>query len=451
MLRAIHKNLPQPHLLDTLLNGLRQIIVGRIETHFNNKTFDFNNYCAETFDGDLLNETIVSRLPQLSTPEEWIVIMLALVPHIQPSFFETIITECLPNGGDFPEFGGVKGTNHRGILPTGETAQFIIAGNDIERRLAVQTLFEEQHFFYQNDIIWLETVKEGEPIMSGRIILAPEWVNFLLTGTEIKPKFSPDFPAKLVQTKMTWDDLVLHPFTAEQIEDIKRWFRFHHILEADTNLSRKINVGYRVLFHGPPGTGKTLTAGLMGKEFDKDVYRVDLSQIVSKYIGETEKNLSKIFDRAEHKDWILFFDEADALFGKRTNVQSSHDKYANQEVSFLLQRVEDFSGLLILASNYKSNMDEAFLRRFHSIVHFPMPNSLERLKLWKQSLPSSLKYSNRLDLSHLAEAHEISGASILNIVQYASLKALSREDKMLHPDDLLNGIKRELRKEEKSM
>src|SRR5204863_2251929 len=141
---------------------------------------------------------------------------------------------------------------------------------------------------------------------------------------------------------------------------------------------------------GPPGTGKTLTAGLLGKEFNKDVYRVDLSQIVSKYIGETEKNLSKIFDRAEHKDWILFFDEADALFGKRTNVQSSHDKYANQEVSYLLQRVEDYAGLLILSSNFKNNLDDAFIRRFHEVVHFPLPDARQRLILWEKSLPSSL-------------------------------------------------------------
>ena len=451
MLYALHHTPTSIHTLETALQDLRKIIVQRIQAHFNNGSFLFDEWIRDTFDGNLLRQDIVKHIPQLKTEDEWIVLMLGMVPHVQPSFFESIIAEHLPNGGDFTEFGGVKGTNHRGMLPTGETAQFIIGGNDLERRLKVQALFDEGHFFYQNDITWLEFVKEGEPLMSGRIILSPEWVSFLLTGTEIKPKFSPDFPAKLVTTKMNWDDLVLHSFTAEQIEDIKRWFRFHRILETDPNLSRKIVSGYRVLFHGPPGTGKTLTAGLMGKEFEKDVYRVDLSQIVSKYIGETEKNLSKIFDRAEHKDWILFFDEADALFGKRTNVQSSHDKYANQEVSFLLQRVEDFSGLLILASNYKSNMDEAFLRRFHSIVHFPMPNSQERLKLWKQSLPSSIKLNGRIDLPQIAETHEISGASILNIVQYASLKALSRDDKTIYQEDLLNGIKRELRKEEKSM
>lgn len=451
MLYALHNNSTSPHALDAALQDLRQIIIRRMQLHFNQDAGSLDSWMEETFHGNLIRREMLSHLPQLKATDEWLVLMLAMVPHIQPSFFESIIAEHLPNGGDFPEFGGVKGSNHRGMLPTGETAQFVIGGNNLERRLAIQHLFADQHFFYQNDVIWLEMVREGEPLMSGRIIVSPEWVNFLLTSTEVKPKFSPDFPAKLVTTKMSWDDLVLHPFTAEQIDDVKRWFRYHHILEADPNLSRKINSGYRVLFHGPPGTGKTLTAGLMGKEFDKDVYRVDLSQIVSKYIGETEKNLSKIFDRAEHKDWILFFDEADALFGKRTNVQSSHDKYANQEVSFLLQRVEDFSGLMVLASNYKANMDEAFLRRFHSIIHFPMPNSQERLKLWKQSLPSTVRHTARLDLTQIAEAHEISGASILNIIQYASLKALSREDKTLHHDDLLNGIRRELRKEEKSM
>ncbi len=451
MLYALNNKTSSLHSLESAMISLRQIIIQRMHLHFNQDKQSFNKWITETFNDNLITPDILIHIPQLKTTDEWIILMLAMVPHIHPNFFESIISEHLPNGGDFPEFGGVKGTNHRGMLPTGETAQFIIGGDQLEKRLAVQSLFREDHFFYQNDMIWLESVKEGEPIMSGRIILSPEWVNFLLTGSEVKPKFSPDFPAKLVTTKMQWDDLVLHPFTSEQIDDIKCWFRFHHVLEADTNLSRKINTGYRVLFHGPPGTGKTLTAGLMGNEFSKDVYRVDLSQIVSKYIGETEKNLSKIFDRAEHKDWILFFDEADALFGKRTNVQSSHDKYANQEVSFLLQRVEDFSGLMILASNYKSNMDEAFLRRFHSIVHFPMPNAQERLKLWERSLPASINHSGRLELMHLAETHEISGASILNIIQYASLKALSREDKTLQHQDLLNGIRRELRKEEKSM
>jgi SpoVK/Ycf46/Vps4 family AAA+-type ATPase len=250
---------------------------------------------------------------------------------------------------------------------------------------------------------------------------------------------------------MTWDDLVLHPFTADRVEDIKRWQQYHKVVEADANLSRRIQNGYRVLFYGPPGTGKTMTATLIGKEFNKDVYRVDLSQIVSKYIGETEKNLGRIFDRAQNKDWILFFDEADSLFGKRTNVQSSHDKFANQEVSFLLQRVEDFGGLMILASNFKSNIDDAFLRRFHAVIHFPMPTAQERLRLWQQSMPASVKADANLSLRELASAHEISGAAIVNIIQHATLRALSRPEPLITQEDLIAETQRELKKEERSL
>jgi hypothetical protein len=452
MLYTLHKNIGPSQALRSAINDLRTIISRRMQSHFNQSAFHLDPWLSEHFNGNLFKQDIAKHLPQLSSADEWIVLLLALTPHLDPAFFSSIITEHLPNGGDFPEFGGARGNGHRGLLPTGETAQFIIAGVDMERRLQLQKLFEEDHFFYRNDILYLEPVREGEPFMSGRIILSPEWANLLLTGKESKPKFSTEFPAKLTTTKMNWNDLVLHPYTTEQIEDIKRWIRYHHIIEADANLSRKINPGYRVLFHGPPGTGKTLTAALIGKEFEKDVYRIDLSQIVSKYIGETEKNLNKIFDKAEHKDWILFFDEADALFGKRTSVQSAHDKYANQEVSFLLQRIEEFNGLMILASNFKSNIDEAFLRRFHSIIHFPMPNAQERCKLWKQSIPESVSFHDVDELKQLADKYEISGASIINVIQYATLKALGREG---HPElilnDLVNGIRRELLKEEKSV
>lgn len=390
-----------------------------------------------------------SETRNLST-EEKIIFLIALVPHFYPEFYNNIIHDFLPDGGDFPEFGGVRGSNHRGILPTGETVQFILAGKDIEKRFAIQEFFDEQQTFYQHDMLWLEQVKEGEPFMSGRIIVSPEWEEKILKGKELKPRFSYDFPAKLTTTRMKWEDVVLHPFTQEQIEDIKRWIKYQDALYADENLAKKINRGYRVLFYGPPGTGKTLTATLLGKEFSRDVYRVDLSQIVSKYIGETEKNLSRIFDRAEHKNWILFFDEADSLFGKRTNVQSSHDKFANQEVSYLLQRIEDFSGLLILASNFKSNIDEAFLRRFHSVIHFPIPNAKERWAIWEKAMPASINRNEDVQLEKLAEQFELTGAAIINVMQFATLKALSKGNNELAHDDIVEGIRKEMRKEEKS-
>src|SRR4029077_7397773 len=161
--------------------------------------------------------------------------------------------------------------------------------------------------------------------------------------------------------------------TLTELDEIKQWVLHGSTLLHGWNMRHKLQPGFTSLFYGHPGTGKTLSACLLGKHCGCDVYKIDLSLIVSKYIGETEKNLGRIFDVAEHKGWILFFDEADALFGKRTRVSDSHDRFANQEISFLLQRIEEFDGVVILASNIKENIDDAFVRRFHSVVHFPMP------------------------------------------------------------------------------
>jgi hypothetical protein len=386
----------------------------------------------------------------LLTPQESLIFLIACMPHIYPNFYDEVIKEVMPQGGDFPEFGGVRGTNHRGLLPTGETAQFIIAGGDLEKRRIIQQLLTDGTIV-KRSILSLETVKDGEPLMSGRIILNPEWINRLFTGLETEPKFGGDFPAKKITTVMTWDDLVLNHHTQNQLNDIVTWVKYNDTLMLDEIMKRKIKPGYKALFHGPSGTGKTLTASLLGNYLNRDVYRIDLSQVVSKYIGETEKNLETIFSKAINKSWILFFDEADALFGKRTEVRSSNDRYANQEVSYLLQRIEDFPGLVILASNLKSNMDDAFLRRFQSVIHFSMPNADERLKLWLKSIPTSYQPEPGVDLKKIAEKYELSGASILNIVHYAALQAVAKDDRYLRINDLIEAMRKEYRKEERTM
>ena len=318
--------------LEQAFGWLKEIITGCLQIHFGQ---------AEGFEMSALNlhvknswfaQFIVSRNPRF---EELVLLMLAIAPHIQPVFFNQIIAEHLPEGGDFPEFGGVKGTNHRGILPTGETAQFILAGNDIEKRLEVQRILGSEHWFMKEHILWLESVREGEPTMSGRLILNPEVVEELTLGSVSKPRFSMDFPAEYIETEMEWDDLVLPSATLQQIREIENWITHNDTLLHEWGMKKRIKPGYRALFYGPPGTGKTLTASLLGKQTGKDVFRIDLSRVVSKYIGETEKNLSRLFDKAENKNWILFFDEADALFGKRTEIHDAHDKYANQEVAYL--------------------------------------------------------------------------------------------------------------------
>jgi len=213
----------------------------------------------------------------------------------------------------------------------------------------------------------------------------------------------------------------------------------------------KIKPGFKVLFHGPSGTGKTMTASLLGKYTGRDVYRIDLSMVVSKYIGETEKNLSKLFDKAANKDWILFFDEADSIFGKRTDVRDAHDKYANQEVSYLLQRIESHKGLVILASNMKSNIDSAFIRRFNTMIQFENPGPAERLKLWKNYFPAKVTPDKKLNIKQIARDYELTGANIVNVIQYAGLQTLQKKSDTISKGDLLKGIQKEYRKEGKMM
>lgn len=415
---------------------------------------------------DQLNGQEVEKLPEAPRPvllsavfgekeaaswsvQERFVLILALCPHVAPEYLDSIISEKITTAGDFPQLGGLRGKQFRGFLPTGETALFLLAGNELQDRLRFRSLFSEDHFFSRRRILWLEDAPEGEPQMSGKIVLSQDYVDLLTSGHLSRPRFSMQFPAQLLETQMEWEDLVLPGQTLRQINELENWLTYHDELMLRYGMTKRLKPGYRVLFHGPPGTGKTLTANLLGKRTNKDVYRVDLSMVVSKFIGETEKNLANLFARAENKDWILFFDEADALFGKRTNVRDAHDKYANQEVAYLLQRVEDYNGLVVLASNLKSNIDDAFLRRFQSIVHFPPPRAGERLLLWKQTFPAELPPAPEADLTDLARKYELTGANIANIVQFACLNTLAAGQKQVSQDTLLEGINREFAKEGK--
>lgn len=393
-----------------------------------------------------LTRFIQQRRP---TVDEFVALLTALAPHVVPSFFDDLVVEFLPQGGDFVSIGGVKGTNTRSFLPTGETVLFLLAGSDLQRRLEVQQIFGAQHFFFKEKILYLEELKSGEPATGGRLILDPEYVELFTLGYVTPPRTGNNFPAQRIETELNWDDLVLNSQTLAQLREVEVWINHNDTLLYDWQMSSKLKPGFRALFYGPPGTGKTMAAGLLGKHTGHEVYRIDLSTMVSKYIGETEKNLAALFDKAENKEWILFFDEADALFGKRTNVRDAHDRFANQEVSYLLQRVEDFSGLSILASNFKSNMDDAFIRRFQTTVYFPMPKAFERLILWQKSFPAAAVLHSDVNLQKIAEKYELSGSNIVNIVHYCCLQALDRNSNVITNENLLVGINREFVKENK--
>ena len=275
------------------------------------------------------------------------------------------------------------------MLPTGETAQFVIAGDNLTKRIEVQQMLGSDHWFAKKHILWLEAVNHGEPLMSGKLVMDPEIIELLTTGIVSKPRFSIDFPAEYVETEMDWDDLVLHPKTLIQIREIEHWITHHQTLLEDWGMKKRVKPGYRALFYGPPGTGKTLTATLLGKYTGKDVFRIDLSRVVSKYIGETEKNLSRLFDKAENKNWILFFDEADALFGKRTDIRDAHDKYANQEVAYLLQRIEAYNGLVILSHQPARQYRRCFYKAFPGYYSFSFAGSQGAPRNIAKSIPGT--------------------------------------------------------------
>jgi SpoVK/Ycf46/Vps4 family AAA+-type ATPase len=210
---------------------------------------------------------------------------------------------------------------------------------------------------------------------------------------------------------------------------------------------RKLSLGkgLNVLFAGPSGTGKTMAAEVLAGELGLDLYKIDLSTVVSKYIGDTEKNLARIFAEAATSNAILFFDEADALFGKRSEVKDAHDRYANIEIGYLLQRMEEYEGVVILATNLRKNMDEAFVRRMHFTVEFPFPNAQDRRRIWAHIWPEATPRSAELDADVLARRFELAGGNIRNIALAAAFLAAS-DGGVVTMAHLLHATRREYQK-----
>ena len=383
--------------------------------------------------------------------EERFLLILALVPHIKPELLDLFLAINKNTKQVYTEFGGRKAKHHSGFIPTGETAVFILAGKDLKRRFSVLKAFDTSHPFARESILWLDDVEKGEPLLSGALKVSREVLELFTTGEYRKPGFSAEFPAKLLETKMEWGDLVLPDVVLKQLKQIETWILKRDKLMQEWGMEKYLSPGFKALFHGQPGTGKTLTATLLGKKTGRDVYRIDLSQTVSKYIGETEKNLAGIFDSAENREWILFFDEADALFGTRTATKDAHDRYANQQVSYLLQRIEDHNGLVILASNFKNNIDEAFLRRFQLMIHFPVPGKEERFRLWREGFGKSAKLGKDIDLKKIAREYEMPGGTIMNVIQHALLNVLERDESIVKLADIMEGIKREYGKNRRTI
>ncbi len=230
-----------------------------------------------------------------------------------------------------------------------------------------------------------------------------------------------------VETSQTWDDLVLADEPLQQVKELARFARVRDRLFDELGFGAKMDYGRALsaMFSGHSGTGKTMVAGLIARDLGVELYRVDLSRVVSKYIGETEQRLGALFDEATQVGAALLFDEADSLFGKRTEIKSSVDRYANLEVNYLLQRLEEFDGVVILTTNFSSSIDEAFVRRLRFRVQFPFPTDKERARLWEVMLPPQLEQDDDdpIDFEWMGGAFELSGGHVKNAVLRAGILA----------------------------
>src|SRR5262245_58154269 len=269
----------------------------------------------------------------------------------------------------------------------------------------------------------------------------------LLIGCRLQSNQKLGALARKLSPLKGWEDITLPEHALEQLREICAQVKYRQKVYGDWGFGHKqtLGKGLCVLFYGLSGTGKTLAVEVMARELQLEAFKIDLSTVVSKYIGETEKNLSRVFQEAETSNAILFFDEADALFGKRSEVKDAHDRYANIEINYRLQRMEEFDGLVILATNLRKNIDEAFFRRMHFAVEFPMPDESHRYRIWKQHLPEAAPVAGDIDFDFLSKRINLAGGNIKNVVVNAAFLA-AENCGVIHMKHFLRAISREYEK-----
>jgi hypothetical protein len=389
--------------------------------------------------------------------------------------FEALLNK---EGEPLPEFRGLLK-----ILSDAKRPVFIACGSRLRWReylpeqRAVAFHFDEPDYatrlqLWGDAIASLNANVESSDLegLADRFVLSPGQISCAVTAAADLRAFSDQFPsidatglfeaaraqsdhslgnlAAKVRAIHNWEDLILPRLTLERVKEITAAIRYRHVVYSEWGFGKRLvsGKGFKVLFSGTSGTGKTMTAGVIAKDLGLDLYKIDLSAIVSKYIGETEKNLDRIFRAAQCSNAILFFDEADALFGKRSEVKDAHDRYANIEVAYLLQKIEEYEGVVILASNLSKNIDEAFSRRMHYVVEFPRPDESQRERLWRGMFPSEVPLGRDVDVRFLARQFPIAGGDIKNVALDAAFLA-AQDGRVVTMKQLVQALARQMLKQ----
>ncbi len=377
--------------------------------------------------------------------EERLVLALALSVHVAPHLLGVLLATESYLGGVISLLGGYRSTQYGRFIPTFQTAFFLLGGASTQARVEYNYLLEPSHVFFKKGILKYPS----EDIVTDSFLeLTPEYQSLLVHSQAYEPQYSARFPAQKISTSLIWDDLVLGKDALEEVKEIEYWVAHQDEIMDEWQLNRHLHKGYKAVFYGASGTGKTLTTTLLGKATGLPVYRTDTSALVSKYVGETGKNLENLFSAAENKNWILFFDEAESLFAKRGTIKDASDQYANQTITYLLQRIEDYNGVVILATNKLSSIDNAFRRRFQNIIKFEKPNRQQRLRLWQQAFQGHLQLSSEVNLEFIAQHYdEVTGGILVNILRDCAIRVAQRQEgNMVLWNDVYYSLRKQYRK-----
>lgn len=370
------------------------------------------------------------RENELNDPDR-LLLNLAFAATFHPEIFAPFILSF-----NDPEkrcrFGGIYRKETSMFYPTVRTAIWLLSGKDDELRMYYTSYFNSRNRLFTSGLVMASRPEEGKSFADFEITFNDQFIDTILSSDPPRLDGEAGFPARRSKRTHTMSDVILDEKTMQELEKLRRFARNMQKLWQLPH-SGKYRQNFIAIFSGDPGTGKSHTAEAIGNELGLPVYKVNFAQLASKYIGETEKNLERVFDRFSGQPSILFFDEAESIFSKRIEVKDSHDKHANNEQSFLLQKIEEYNGIVILATNVQNltqYFDKAFQRRIRQIVTFNFPEYAERLRLWKNALAEPFRFEEGL-ADRLAKNYQFSGGSIYNVISEAVIEALDREEQTI--------------------